>query len=192
MVYELSYLILLLPLLSFIVLGLAGMKMQHKTAGLIGTCSLSLVTILSYWTAFTYFTADRTAEGVYQTIVPFNFTWLPLGNLHFDMGILLDPISVMMLVVILVMITGMTIATWNGLISLLPALSVGITTIGYWTDNGQKIRASQLMGSPCTLVYDALIGSWGGVLSESITLVSIVVSIFRFGWKGLDDPSFAN
>ena len=74
MIYELSYLILLLPLLSFIVLGLAGMKMQHKTAGLIGTCSLSLVTILSYWTAITYFTADRTAEGVYQTIVPFNFT----------------------------------------------------------------------------------------------------------------------
>ena len=90
------------------------------------------------------------------------------------------------LVVILVMITGMTIATWNGLISLLPALSVGITTIGYWTDNGQKIRASQLMGSPCTLVYDALIGSWGGVLSESITLVSIVVSIFRFGWENLN------
>ena len=100
MIYELSFLILLLPLLSFIVLGLAGMKMQHKTAGLIGTCSLSLVTILSYWTAFTYFTADRTAEGVFQTIVPFNFTWLPLGNLHFDMGILLDPISVMMLIVI--------------------------------------------------------------------------------------------
>ena len=100
MIYELSYLILLLPLLSFIVLGLAGMKMQHKTAGIIGTCSLSLVTILSYWTAFTYFTADRTAEGVFQTIVPFNFTWLPLGNLHFDMGILLDPISVMMLIVI--------------------------------------------------------------------------------------------
>ena len=99
MIYELSYLILLLPLLSFIVLGLAGMKMQHKTAGLIGTCSLSLITILSYWTAFEYFTADR-VEGVYQTIVPYNFTWLPLGNLHFDMGVLLDPISVMMLIVI--------------------------------------------------------------------------------------------
>ena len=99
MIYELSYLILLLPLLSFLVLGLAGMKMQHKTAGLIGTCSLSLVTLLSYWTAFAYFTADR-VNGIYQTIVPYNFTWLPLGNLHFDMGILLDPISVMMLVVI--------------------------------------------------------------------------------------------
>ena len=35
--YEYSFLILLLPLLTFIVLGLAGMKMSHKTAGLIGT-----------------------------------------------------------------------------------------------------------------------------------------------------------
>ena len=65
--------IMLLPLLSFIVLGLAGMKMQHKTAGLIGTCSLGLVTILSYWMAFAYFTADR-VNGIYQTIVPYNFT----------------------------------------------------------------------------------------------------------------------
>ena len=99
--YEYSFLILLLPLLSFVVLGLAGMKMSHKTAGLIGTCSLGLVTLISYLTAFQYFFTDgRTAEGVFQTFVPYNFTWLPLGNLHFDMGILLDPISVVMLIVI--------------------------------------------------------------------------------------------
>ena len=97
--YEYSFLILLLPLLSFVVLGLAGMKMSHKTAGLIGTCSLGLVTILSYLTAFQYFTAER-VDGVFQTIVPYNFTWLPLGKLNFDMGIMLDPISVMMLIVI--------------------------------------------------------------------------------------------
>jgi NADH-quinone oxidoreductase subunit L len=97
--YEYTAFILLLPLLSFLVLGLAGMKMSHKTAGLIGTCSLGVVTLLSYMAAFQYFTADR-VDGVFQTIVPFNFTWLPLGNLHFDMGILLDPISVMMLIVI--------------------------------------------------------------------------------------------
>ena len=60
--------IMLLPLLSFIVLGLAGMKMQHKVAGLIGTCSLGLVTILSYLTAFQYFGMDR-VDGVYQTFV---------------------------------------------------------------------------------------------------------------------------
>ena len=75
------------------------MKMSHKTAGLIGTCSLGAVTLLSFATAFEYFTADR-VNGVFQTIVPYNFTWLPLGTLKFDMGIMLDPISVMMLIVI--------------------------------------------------------------------------------------------
>ncbi len=98
-IYSYSCLILLLPLLSFIVLGLAGMKMSHKTAGLIGTCSLGIVTLISYCTAFTYFTTAR-VDGVFQTLVPYNVTWLPLGNLHFDLGVLLDPISVMMLIVI--------------------------------------------------------------------------------------------
>ena len=99
-IYSYSFLILLLPALSFVILALAGMKMSHKTAGLIGTTSLGLVTVRSYLTAFVYFGADRLADGTYATVVPYNFTWLPLGNLQFDMGILLDPISVMMLIVI--------------------------------------------------------------------------------------------
>ncbi len=98
--YSYTFLILLLPLLSFLVLGLCGMKMSHKSAGLIGTTSLGLVTLLSYATAFCYFTADRCADGSFATIVPFNFTWLPMGSLNFDLGIMLDPISVMMLIVI--------------------------------------------------------------------------------------------
>ena len=91
---------------------------------------------------------------------------------------------------ILVLLTAFTIWTWNGWISLLPLASVGVTTVGYWTDNAQRIRLSQLMGSPCTLLYDILIHSWGGALSESITLISIIVSIIRFGWKNLNDNSF--
>ncbi len=96
--------ILLLPLLSFLVVGLIdyfrGKKgWPHKAAGLIATCAVGVVTILSYVTAIQYFTMDR-VDGVFATFVPYNTTWLPLGNLHFDLGILLDPISVMMLVVI--------------------------------------------------------------------------------------------
>ena len=96
---EYTLLILLLPFLSFLFLGLCGKWLSHKVAGLVGTFSLGAVAVLSYWTAIEYFTADRVA-GAFQTIVPYNITWLPLGNLHFDMGILLDPISVMMLIVI--------------------------------------------------------------------------------------------
>ena len=98
--YSYAFLILLLPMLSFLILGLAGMKMSHKVAGLIGTTSLGIVTILSYITAFGYFTADRCADGAFATIVPYNFTWMKFGALHFDLGIMLDPISVMMLIVI--------------------------------------------------------------------------------------------
>ena len=97
--------ILLLPLISFLVIGLPEFlnkkyAWSHKTAGLIGTSSLGLVTALSYFTAFQYFTAPRLADGTFATFVPYNVTWLPLGHLHFDLGILLDPISVMMLIVI--------------------------------------------------------------------------------------------
>ena len=98
--YSYVFLILLLPLLSFLVLGLAGMKLSHKAAGLIGTTSLGIVTVLSYYTAICYFTADRGADGAFATLVPYNFTWLPLGDLNFDLGILLDPFSVVMLIVI--------------------------------------------------------------------------------------------
>ena len=97
--------ILLLPLISFLVIGLPEFvnkkyAWSHKVAGLIGTGSLGLVTVLSYFAAFKYFSADRLADGTFATFVPYNFTWLPLGHLHFDLGILLDPISVMMLIVI--------------------------------------------------------------------------------------------
>ena len=93
---------------------------------------------------------------------------------------------------ILLMLIAVTLYTWDGWLSLLPLMSVGITSIGYWTNNAQKIRLSQMFGSPCTLLYDALICSWGGVLNESIALVSIIVSICRFGWanQAEDCPDF--
>lgn len=101
MEFKYTILILLLPLLSFLLLGLAGMKMRHRLAGSIGTISLGVVALLSYVTAYNYFTLDRTAEGVFPSVQPWNFEWLPFTeSLHIDMGIMLDPISVMMLVVI--------------------------------------------------------------------------------------------
>ena len=98
---EYTILILLLPFLSFLVLGLAGMYMKSKVAGIIGTVSLATVACLSYYTAFSYFTGARNAEGVYPTITAWNFNWLPFSsNLSIDFGFMIDPISVMMLVVI--------------------------------------------------------------------------------------------
>jgi NADH-quinone oxidoreductase subunit L len=84
----------------FLFLGLVGHKLKHKTAGLLGTISLGIVTCLSFFTAWDYFTMSR-VNGVFEKIIPFNIEWLSFTDrLHVDLGILLDPISVMMLIVI--------------------------------------------------------------------------------------------
>ena len=98
---ELTILILLLPFFSFLILGIGGKWMSHRTAGTIGTLILGAVAVLSYVTAIQYFSAPRLEDGTFATLMPYNFTWLPFTEtLHFDLGILLDPISVMMLIVI--------------------------------------------------------------------------------------------
>ena len=100
---ESTILILLLPFFSFLLLGVFGKWFSHKAAGLVGTAVLAVVALLSYQTAYDYFfLTERTAEGALPTLIPYNVTWLPffVNGLSFDMGILLDPISVMMLIVI--------------------------------------------------------------------------------------------
>ncbi len=98
---EYTILILLLPLLSFLTLGIGGKWMTHRTAGIIGTTVLAVVAVLSYATAWQYFSAPRLADGTFDTLMPYNVTWLPFTEtLSIDLGILLDPISVMMLIVI--------------------------------------------------------------------------------------------
>ncbi|MDO4819088.1 MAG: NADH-quinone oxidoreductase subunit L [Prevotella sp.] len=100
--FEYTLFILLLPALSFVVLGLAGMKMPHKLAGAIGTLSLAAVFCLSCYTAYEYFFClPKLASGTYSVLQPYNFTWLPFTSaMSLNVGIQLDPISVMMLIVI--------------------------------------------------------------------------------------------
>lgn len=84
---------------------------------------------------------------------------------------------------------GIVFFTWAGPVSLLAFVASAVSTFGYWQNNARTIRLSNLLcASPCWLVYDVLVHSWGGVLSEAITIASILVSGFRFGWKALGDP----
>ena len=93
--------ILLIPFLMFILLGLAGHKLKPKLSGLLGTSGLAVITALSYLTAYFYFFQPEKIDGAFQKIIAYNITWLQFtDNLHIDIGVLIDPISVMMLIVI--------------------------------------------------------------------------------------------
>ena len=103
MEYSYAFLILLLPFLSFLLIGLAGMKMKKPVAGLIGTLVIGSVFAMSVFTAYEYFFAigRDAATGLYPTVTVFNLTWLKFTELlTFNIGFRLTPISVMMLIVI--------------------------------------------------------------------------------------------
>jgi NADH-quinone oxidoreductase subunit L len=91
----------ILPLATFVVLGLFGRKYLSGIAGLLGTASLLTSTILSFVAAKQYFFVDGKVNGVFQKIVALKYTWLEFSpNVSIDLGVMVDPISVMMLVVV--------------------------------------------------------------------------------------------
>lgn len=100
----LPILILAIPITMFFILGLFGMKMSHKLAGVLGILGMGTAMVLSYTVAFTYFFSGDAAfiiDGVRQQVEIFDVTWLAFTDkLVVSLGFLLDPISAMMLVVI--------------------------------------------------------------------------------------------
>ena len=94
-------LIPLLPLAGFLMLGLFGRKYFKNTSGIIATALLLAATVLAVYTAFSYFFEYGKVDGTYQKIVPLTYHWLEFSKtLSIDIGVILDPISAMMLVVV--------------------------------------------------------------------------------------------
>src|SRR5882757_3421684 len=94
-------LIPLLPLAGFLLLGIFGRSYFTKTSGIIGTTLLLVSCGLALYTAYGYFFEYGKVAGVYQKLVPIHYVWLEFSQgVSIDLGIILDPISVMMLVVV--------------------------------------------------------------------------------------------
>lgn len=103
---EFSYTIavLIIPICMFLFLGLYGMKLSKKLAGILGTCAMGVTTVVAYSIAFTYFFGTdqgQIIDGVRQQLAVMDMTWLQFTeNLVIKIGVMLDPISAMMLIVI--------------------------------------------------------------------------------------------
>jgi len=99
--YVYIVLVPLLPLASFFLLGLFGRKYFKTSAGVIATGILLISTVLSFYIAYQYYFVDGKVDGVYRQIVAFKYTWLEFyPGISIDMNIILDPISIMMIVVV--------------------------------------------------------------------------------------------
>ena len=99
---DVSYIILipLIPLAVFLLLGIFNQIIKPSVSGYIGVFGLLASSTLSFYAAYQYFFLNGKADGVYQAFVE-KSTWMSFTEtLHIDMGILVDPISMMMLVVV--------------------------------------------------------------------------------------------
>jgi NADH-quinone oxidoreductase subunit L len=94
-------LIPIIPILSFLLIALIGRRYFPNYCGIAGTLSLLTSFLLSATVAWQYFFEVGKVDGIYQKIIALKFVWLQFApNISIDMGILLDPISVMMIVIV--------------------------------------------------------------------------------------------
>jgi len=95
-----TILIPLIPFVVFLLLGIFNQKIKPSVSGYIGVAGLSVSTILSFYAAYQYFFVYGKVNGVFQTFVE-KTTWMNFTDtLAIDMGVLIDPISIMMLIVV--------------------------------------------------------------------------------------------
>ena len=91
-------LIPLLPLAGFLLLGLFGNKIFRQAAGIAGTLLSLAAFALAAYTALSYFQVNTFP---YPAETPFQFRWLFFRDeLSIDIGLLIDPLSLMMILVV--------------------------------------------------------------------------------------------
>lgn len=72
---------------------------------------------------------------------------------------------------------------FNLIIELLPVIGMLALNIGFRLKNSAGIRKCGLISSPAWLIYNIVAGSWGAIICESFTLISIFVGMFRHDKK---------
>jgi NADH-quinone oxidoreductase subunit L len=93
--------ILVLLFGAFLIVGLFGNRLKATVSGAISTLAILFGAVISYSTAWSYFFSNGLIDGKYQMLIPFQMEWLRFTDtLAINLGIMIDPISVMMLVVV--------------------------------------------------------------------------------------------
>lgn len=71
----------------------------------------------------------------------------------------------------------------NFVIELLPVIGMTSLNVGYTMKRASHVRLTGLICSPSWLIYNAFKNSWPGVLVEILSIISILIGIFRLDTK---------
>lgn len=71
----------------------------------------------------------------------------------------------------------------NFILELLPVVGMTATSIGFSLKTAADVRKCGLVSSPSWLTYNIAAGSIGAIICESVTLISIMVGMYRHDRK---------
>jgi NADH-quinone oxidoreductase subunit L len=95
-----AWLIPALPLLSFALVGLLVRPLSHKASGIVATAAIFTSAVLAWLLAWHYYHLYPPG-GEHPTLVVSSFAWLRFqSGLTVNMGVLVDPLSVLLLIVV--------------------------------------------------------------------------------------------
>jgi len=128
------------------------------------------------WTTHFLLLASPTGAAMNIVAIIRNFLYSQKGKRKWASSPILPAI-------IIALFIACGLMTYQGFISILPIVGMTASSIALFITDERKIRFLSLLVSPPWLIYDAYSSSIGGVLSETFTIISILVAIYRFDLK---------
>ena len=70
--------------------------------------------------------------------------------------------------------------SWQGPVSLLIIIALMVNTVFMSFNNNQLLRASVIVTSSMILLYNLFVSSYGGMINESIGIISSIIGLYRY------------
>lgn len=77
--------------------------------------------------------------------------------------------------------------TWDGPISILPAIGASLATIAFWMKDPKHLRYLSYGLVPTWFAYNYSVGSYAGMLADTLLFVSLLVATYRFDLRGEEE-----
>ncbi len=149
---------------TVITLQLFGATLFSVNYLLLGATVGGILNILAAIRAVVFIFKDKLKADRISWLIAFTATYISVYILNFT-------------------VFGKEPTAFNLIIEILPVIGMLALNIGFRLKNSAGIRKCGLISSPAWLIYNIVAGSWGAIICEMITLISIFVGMFRHDKK---------
>ncbi len=145
---------------TVITLQLCGATFFSVNFLMLGATVGGILNIIAAFRALVFFFRDKFKADKISWFIAFILSYISVYILNFT-------------------VFGKEPTAFNLVIEILPVIGMLALNIGYILKDSAKIRRFGLISSPAWLIYNIIAGSWGAIICETFTLVSIFIGMFR-------------